>query len=371
MLQDWFIFSPNDDATMDDGEVLCWDEEADCLVDLLAVPVKPVPVKLSCAPKRLNEILETEPLPTKESIGPTCQLRSYLAAIPDELILMIFNDLDFVSCFRLSLVSKRLWRIGWPYLQHAATAYMGPWAGARIICLGDPCDPGNWPAGFLTAEEEDVVNRGLDEAELDPDPDEGFLQYPGKLLNMARRRFRVIHGGEVNPFQMLRRPVPGQVERSIDSKHWEDRRTAYDEAKHLPRLERSQVLSFAHEYEMPNYYPQTESWILRNLTTAEFVQGDKLFTAFPRSRPRRGPYLGHPGFSEAVLCRISWSRVKCAGLNPGVWAGHRFEICTEKVHTLKSDCSWKDVTSEIVDELSGALSGSSHLPSGHSPLTTL
>ena len=27
---------------------------------------------------------------------------------------------------------------------------------------------------------------------------------------------------------------------------------------------------------MADYYPETESWILRNLTTAEFVQGDKL-----------------------------------------------------------------------------------------------
>lgn len=47
------------------GECL-WDKEADCLVDLLAVPLKPGPVQLSCAPKGLIEILEAEPLPTKK-----------------------------------------------------------------------------------------------------------------------------------------------------------------------------------------------------------------------------------------------------------------------------------------------------------------
>lgn len=50
---------------------------------------------------------------------------------------------------------------------------MGPWAGTRIICLGDECEPGDWPTGFLTTGEENIVDEGLDEAEVDPD--DGFF----------------------------------------------------------------------------------------------------------------------------------------------------------------------------------------------------
>ena len=363
MGQYWYIFS------MDNGEILScigklgeflWEEEADCLVDLLSVPVKPVPVQSSCAPKRLNEISGIKSLPTKKDLEPTRQIQPYLATIPDELILKVFHDLDFLSCFRLSLVSKRLWRIGWAFFQQRAIDFMGPWAGARIICLGDECNPGDWPAGLLTAKEENVVNGGLDEAEVDPD--EGFFPGSGDLLSMVMCRFREINS-KVMPFQILLDPVPGQAEDLVYSKRfgtWESPRTALDEARHLPKSERSQVWSFASGKKMANYYPETENWILRNLTTAEFVQGDKLFAAFHRSGRQRGPYLGYPGFGEVVMCRICWSTtrstVPCAGFNNrGVWAGHRFEICTGKSHALKSDSSWRDATSEIVDELSLAL----------------
>jgi len=362
MGQYWYIFS------VDNGEILScigklgeflWDKEADCLVDLLAVPLKPGPVQLSCAPMRLNEVLRVEPLPTNEDLEPICQIQPFLAAIPDELILKIFHNLDFLSCFRLSLVSKRLWRIGWLYVQQKATDFMSPWAGARIICLGDECGPGDWPAGLLTAEEENVVNGGLDEAEVDPD--EGFSQGPGNLLNMVMCRFREIHS-KIEPYRILLRPVSGEAERPIYSKHsqtWRRPRTALDEARHLPKSEHSQAYSFAYGEKVADYYPDTESWVLRNLTTAEFVQGDRLSAAFHGSGRQRGPHLGYPGFGEAVMCRICWSTrdstVPCAGFNRGIWAGHRFEICTGKIHILNSDCSWKNVTSEIVDELSVAL----------------
>jgi len=307
----------------------------------------------------VNDISSVEPLPTVANLEPTRQIQPYLAAVPDELILKIFQHLDFVSCFRLSLVSERLWNIGWPFVQQKVTDFMGTWAGARIICLGDECKPGDWPAGLLTAKEESVVNEGLDEAEVDPD--EGFLQGPGNLLGMVRCRFRQIYS-EVEPYRMLLRPVPGEAEHPICSKRpqpWRSRRTALDEAGHLPKSEYSQACSFAVGKKVVDYYPETESWILRNLTTAVFVQGDGLFAAFHRSGHQRGLHLGYPGFGEAIMCRICWSTedstVPCAGFDRGVWAGHRFEICTEKHHALHSSCSWKDATSKIIKELSVAL----------------
>jgi hypothetical protein len=362
MGQYWYIFS------MDNSEILCCigklveflpDTEADCLVDLLAVPVKSSLVQFSSATKLVEDISGIEPLPTEANLEPACKVQSYLTSVPDELLLEIFHNLDFVSWFRLSLVSKQLWNIGWPFVRQKATEYMGTWAGARIICLGDECEPGDLPAGLLTTEEENIVNKGLDEAEVDPD--EGFFPGPGNLLDMARCRFRET-SSEIEHYRMLLRPVPGEAEHSIYSKRsqiWQFPCTALDEAGHLPESERSQAYLFAVGKKVADYYPETESWILRNLTTTEFVQGDRLYAAFHRSGRQRGPHLGYPDFGEAIMCRICWSTgdsmVPCAGFNRGVWAGHRFEICTEKHHALHSSCSWKDATSKIINELLVAL----------------
>jgi len=200
------------------------------------------------------------------------------------------------------------------------------------------------------------VNEGLNESEIDPD--DGLYPRPGNLLNIAMGRFQEVTS-EVEPYEILRRPLPGEPNHGFYSKRsqsWRSPRTALDEARHLPKSKHTQVHSFAFGGKTDDYYPQTESWILRNLTTAEIVQGDGLFAAFHRSGRQDGLHLRYPGFGEAIMGRICWSRgASTAPFNRGVWAGHRFEICTGKVHALNSDIGWKDVTSEIIDELSVAL----------------
>lgn len=148
---------------------------------------------------------------------------------------------------------------------------------------------------------------------------------------------------------MLLRPVLDEVKHSIYSKRpqtWRSPRTAFDEVDHLSKLEHSQAYSFVVGKKVANYYLEIESWILRNLTTAEFVQGDKLFAAFHRSRRQHVFHLEYLGFGEAIMCRICWSTgnptVSCAESNRGIWADHRFEIYIERIHALNSDCSWKD-----------------------------
>lgn len=356
MGQYWYIVSVDDGQFLGCGKLVefLFNKEADCLVDLFAVPVKPNPEQLPYTTKHSDDNSRYEPSPVKKDLKPPCQIQPHLAAIPDELILMIFHSLDLLSCFRLSLVSKQLWRIGWPFFQQKIIEFMSPWAGKRIICLGDECEPNDLPAGFLTTEEENIVNEGLDDSEIDPD--NGIYPRPGNLLNIAMGRFREVNS-EVEPYEILRRPLPGEPDRTFYSKHsqsWRSPRTALEEARHLPKTLRTQVHSFAFGKKTGDYYPQTESWILRNLTAAEIVQGDELFAAFHRSGRQDGLHLRYPGFGEAIMSRICWSRGK-SGFDRGVWSGHRFEICTKKTHALKSDCDWKDVTSEIIYELSVAL----------------
>ena len=357
MGQYWYIVSVDDCQFLGCGKLaeFLFNKEAGSLVDLFAVPVKPSPAQLSCATERPDDNSGIEPLPTKKrSEVLPCQTQSHLAAIPDELTLMIFHSLDLLSCFRLSLVSRRFWRFGWPIFQQKIADSMGPWAGKRIICLGDECKPYDLPTRFLTREEKSIVDEGLDDSEIDPG--DGLYPRPGNLLNIAMCRFREV-STEVKPYQILYDLLPGEPKHWIysnRSQSWREPRTMLDEARHLPEADRTHVYSFARGNEKANHYPETESWILRNLTMTEFVHGDRLFAAFPRSGRQRGTCLGYPGFGEAIMCRICWSTGK-SGLDRGVWAGHRLEIRTEKSHALNSDCKWKDVTSEIVDELSVAL----------------
>ena len=357
MGQYWYILSVDNCQYLSCGKLdkFLLNKRADRLVDFFAVPIKPSLLQLPCATRPLNNNSRIEPSSIKTDLNPPCQIQSHLAAIPGELILMIFHSLDLLSCFRLSLVSTRFWRIGWPFFQQKIIEAMSPWAGKRIICLGDEYESNDLPAGFLTTEEENIIKEGLYDSETDPD--EGIGPGPGDLLNLAMGRFQEIVA--VEPYEILRRPLPGYPDHafySVHSRSWQYPRTALDEARHLPKSLLSQVNSFVYRDKTGDYYPETESWILRNLTTAEIVQGDELFAAFYKSGRRDGLHLRYPGFGEAIMSRICWSRSSStARFNRGVWAGHRFEICTGKVHALNSDIGWNDVTSEIIDELSVAL----------------
>jgi len=102
---------------------------------------------------------------------------------------------------------------------------------------GDYCERGDLPAGFLTAREENWINEGLDEDEVDPDED--FIPGSANLLEMAMCRFREV-ATKVDPFRLLFR-------------HW------LKEAQGLPEPERSQASTLAVGRNMVDYYPETES----------------------------------------------------------------------------------------------------------------
>ena len=111
------------------------------------------------------------------------------------------------------------------------------------------------------------------------------------------------------------------------------------------------AIAFFLRSESTDRFAAHESWVLRNLTAREFVRGDAVFAAFPRSERKRGPYLGgYPDFGDIVAVRASclcgqWAE----GCYHGPWAGHRFEICPEEHHRLDLN-DWRDVTPEVILE---------------------
>ena len=346
------------------------------LVNLLAVPVKPSAELSHALPATIGYT------PSGKRSERECQSQSRLIALPNELLENIIQYLDFRSCFVLSLVSRRLWNFGWHYTELKFMDLLGPWAGTRLICLDNRYTT-ELPVGFVTSREkkgleedwEEVEERQLQYERLaarclafggTPLPEREYTPRQVSLLHVAYREFRTNDcwedkGPEFQPhyhsvlcdlLSLLQLRYLKDRARSDDNDHHS---SSSDEespvaANQLPEPYASQARQFA-DYSVERYYPVSELWILRNLTANEFVNGKNLHAAFHTSGKLYGRDIGYPGFGEAVMCRSRWSPDKIRG----VWAGHRFEICTEKRHKMHSNGSWKDVTSEITLELSDYL----------------
>ncbi|KAG5970215.1 hypothetical protein E4U56_007913 [Claviceps arundinis] len=105
-----------------------------------------------------------------------------------------------------------------------------------------------------------------------------------------------------------------------------------------------------------DFYPRDEVWILRNLTTQQYMRREPL-----ELEPglAHGPFVRGIGFGDVVLSRISWSSSASTALQDptgrihrGLWAGHRFDITTMTRHEkLTAGQNWTDVTEEIMEEV--------------------
>lgn len=112
----------------------------------------------------------------------------------------------------------------------------------------------------------------------------------------------------------------------------------------------------AHSINLWQFCPTDQAWMLRNLTTKQFVRSEEIAL-----RPEfiNGPDIKVIGFGHVVLSRICWSQDPENGMdfydgeiNRGVWAGHRFDITTVESHRKSTKGEvWEDVSQEIATEL--------------------
>ena len=98
-----------------------------------------------------------------------------------------------------------------------------------------------------------------------------------------------------------------------------------------------------------NFYPEYQPWILRNLTTQEYVRSEAIAI---RPKYIHGPNIDFLGFGEVVVLRTCWSTSEVGTvksipeMHRGPWAGHRFDITTLDRHRLSTlgQLQWKDVS---------------------------
>lgn len=103
------------------------------------------------------------------------------------------------------------------------------------------------------------------------------------------------------------------------------------------------------------YFPTDQPWILRNLTTKQFVRAEAIAL-----KPEfiKGPHIVGLGFGEVFLSCICWTSAALDIENPtnigrGIWAGHCFDITTHTRHERKTtgDGEWTDISDEVVKEI--------------------
>ena len=284
-------------------------------------------------PKQRNPICGDK---TTSSVSKsTCELSS----LPVELLDAVYQNLDIEDIFFLGIQSQYFWNVALRHIWTYCTYPCGSWAGQRILCVGDEAESEDVPPNTLSESEEEELRNGFDNDELDDeDKDDPYYTGPINLYRVANARYQTVRAwSEAFPLLMSSPAVLREWSR-------------------LPGHFRAQIRADLALCNLSNLYPDEQPWILRNLTTHEYVRSE----IFPIMREYiHGPSIDFLGFGEVLLSRTCWGTDGCwprsqvVGVRHGVWAGHRFDIVPLDKHEQDSSrCTdWKDVSEEVMSEV--------------------
>jgi hypothetical protein len=186
---------------------------------------------------------------------------------------MIFDELEIGDTLGLTAVAVRFWKMGWPHMEKKLVGFIGPWAGHRLVCLGDYVK--EYPPDMESEDEKQEIAAGLHaddfpEGERKPHPED-----PVDLSVIAHWRYKRTYGGI---------PLPHVINYL--------ERIAMDEMYNMPGPLTTRVFRFTRARHLSKYYPKEQKWVLRNLTTREFVRAG----AVAGNSEQNGPYIEYLGF---------------------------------------------------------------------------
>ncbi|KAI1291221.1 hypothetical protein F5Y03DRAFT_388580 [Xylaria venustula] len=259
------------------------------LVPLLAVPVRPQrppPTLQAQQGRQGNNALSFSNLPTEIH----CLVLDYIECIED------------VIC--LGLANEYFWTLAQPHLDDYYMSFLGTWSGKNIVCVGDEVGPDDYPAHLFSAEELDTL-RPLRNNVLRGDPKWPYVQ--------CNTPFALSHFAD---------PSVSDVQDLIDP-----RTEAWRLLWHCKSLGKGKDPAFAargHRIipEASTYFPENQPWILRNLTTKEFVRPGPIAI---KPEYIHGTHILVVSFGKVVMLRTCWSSAPSN-------AGHRFDITTLARH---------------------------------------
>ncbi|KAL7273056.1 hypothetical protein RUND412_004114 [Rhizina undulata] len=306
---DWQVIAPSERQMLGDNAGLrecLFHGKAKKIVQLLAIPILYPEVASS---QESNMVMSNSSLNLNAAIT---KANKELNTTSDEY--------RHQAATLTSSLNRYFWKIGYYHVKAIyAKLYLGNWAG------------------MLTKADEEELQEGLYKEELYFG--EIYDEYcgPMSLSTLAYRRYRRLHiYADELPIPRYR---PGLVLRG----------------NHL--LPEPEIIQFCRllDRKFSLYYPEDRHWILRNLTTREYVSSKPIAL---KPEYIHGPVIDFLGFEHVILSRICWSLAAGDTDNErrifrGVWAGHCFNITTLKVleQGMKRETGWKDVGEEVAEEL--------------------
>lgn len=288
-------------------------------------------------------------------------MAAQFSALPTELVCAVFDELCTDDAICLALVAQRFWDIGWPYVEKQLMGSMAPWAGHRLVCLGE--DSHNVPRGMLNDDEERELTQGLTPRELALTKslavsqvlacDDMNQDYVDHLMDYSTNA-RTDDPVDLYRFAYLRYAETKAHEIPSHRAVCVLQHIAQHESSKMPRSVLSKITRLTNGH-LPIFFPDDRKWVLRNLTTHEFVRSEVL----AGNSEQNGPYFEDIGFEHIVLSRMLWSSESRSAIeydstvDDGIWAGHRLEITTLDDHTqsISSDVPWKDISEDAVKEI--------------------
>ncbi|OAQ67724.1 hypothetical protein VFPPC_04078 [Pochonia chlamydosporia 170] len=256
-----------------------------------------------------------------------CQGVDRLSRLPCEVLHIIFDELnDSVPMAYLGFTSRYMWKMAERALHRYFAKSLGKYAGTRIMLVKlDSFPPGFEPIRFM-------FGRRLSES---PRHEIWDLVSRSQRYNLDRFPIHYSYTPHSLP------GYPGEDIYYGNNQYFRpNRHIGYTLNACAPVLSPS----------LDMFYDVKRTWVLRNLTTKEYVRGDAIAL-----RPDfiHGPFIEGLGFGEVVIMRTAW---KHASLMPhpqdGKWAGHCLDIRPWGVREKRTgDNTWKDVSEEIVKQL--------------------
>ncbi|KAG6119657.1 hypothetical protein E4U13_007441 [Claviceps humidiphila] len=318
------------------GEFLCEPSGGEDLERALAVPVVP-----TYHDSRLENVKSRH---SAAGVGTMDRKPGSFSRFPTEIHRLIFEqcyDDDLKSVIFLGATSQYFWSIAREYVVRDFMQSLGAWAGQQLITVGDYVKVDDHPPGLFATEEdkENLLKRRPEDDEVSEDE---FYQLSAEqqtltLYERIDRSFTELPRSRASYRTSI-------VDRDYSILDVLARDPCYWTVKDVFYMERD------------DFYPRDEVWILRNLTTQQYVRREPL-----ELEPglAHGPFVRGIGFGSVVLSRISWSSDNSTALNDptgrihrGLWAGHRFDITTMTRHEkLTAGQNWTDVTEEVVEEV--------------------
>ncbi|KJZ68641.1 hypothetical protein HIM_11971 [Hirsutella minnesotensis 3608] len=346
------------------GEIL-FDGSAKALVKLLAVPVrhtidlKQAPIEPRAAShggrSPASEVTATVAVKRKAdaetskspprlrkktncgSHAPNSQPATF-SGLPTELHQLIFFHIEYIEdVVSLGLVNQRLCDIAREELRTYFCEHFGPWAHQKIVCVGEYAEPNDYPPGLFSDAELEALSKEQIEVY-----DEGTEQYI------------VMTPSTLNHFTL-----PGVSRMQQEPSIFQESFRLRDYFSDLPASEDAALISIGlppWTNEGREYFPTNQPWILRNLTTKQFVRAEAIAL-----KPEfiHGPNIEVLGFGEVILSRICWSSSAAWGIaDPtnicrGRWAAHCFDITTLAKHQEETSNGggWTDASDEVAKEI--------------------